>query len=69
MFSRMNYILKDPEEGENMNKFSMTGGHRGKNKLMPHAGHAHGARFYKEGKDKMVASLFKKLGRQLLKSR
>lgn len=69
MFSRMNYILKDLKERESMNKFSMTGGHRGKDKLMLHAGHAHGARFYKEGKDKTVASVFKKLGRQLLKSR
>lgn len=48
------------------NKFNMTGGHRGKDEAMPHAGHTHGARFYKEGKDKRVAScVFKKLGRQL----
>ena len=39
----MNYVLEDPEEGENRghsrswNKFNMTGGHRGKTKVMPHA--------------------------------
>lgn len=67
----MKYILENPEEGENTahsrswNKFNMTGGHRGKDKVMPRAGHAHGARFYKEGKDKRVTRVFKKLGRQL----
>lgn len=48
------------------NKFNMTGGQRGKDEVMPHTGLTHGARFYKEEKDKGVAScVFKKLRRQL----